>query len=170
MLLMSGLLYAVHQFVYAAIHHSLPDNLKLVFDYVHIALYVLLPVTGWVAESWLGRYRAIAVGLVLTLAATLTLQAAFVLLQFDWSPIPAFVVIVVGLAIGTFGFGSFYSIMIPFALDQMIGASAEEISATVQIQLCSVGNWYKRELIQYSKAVSYGIAQQLLGCYCISVD
>ena len=54
------------------------------------------------------------------------------MLQFDWTPIPAFVVIVVGLARGTFGFGSFYSIMLPFALDQMIGASAEEISATVQ--------------------------------------
>ena len=131
-LLMSGLLYAVHQFVYAGIYHSLPDNLKLALDYVHAALYVLLPVTGWVAESWLGRYRAIVVGLVLTLATTLTLQAAFVMLQFDWTPIPAFVVIVVGLAIGTFGFGSFYSIMLPFALDQMIGASAEDISATVQ--------------------------------------
>ena len=132
MLLMSGLLYAVHQFVYAGIYHSLPDNLKLALEYVHVALYVFLPVTGWVAESWLGRYRAIVVGLVLTLATTLTLQAAFVMLQFDWTPIPAFVVIVVGLAIGTFGFGSFYSIMLPFALDQMIGASAEEISATVQ--------------------------------------
>ena len=59
MLLMSGLLYAVHQFVYAGIYHSLPDNLKLALEYVHVALYVFLPVTGWVAESWLGRYRAI---------------------------------------------------------------------------------------------------------------
>ena len=88
--------------------------------------------TGWVAESWLGRYRAIAVGLVLSLATTLTLQAAFVMLQLDLTPIPVFILIVAGLVIGTLGLGSFYSIMLPFALDQMIGASAEDISAAVQ--------------------------------------
>ena len=51
------------------------------------------------------------------------------MLQIDWTPIPAFVLIVVGLVIGTFGIGSF---TLPFALDQMIGASAEELSAAVQ--------------------------------------
>ena len=130
-LLMSGLLYAVHWFLYAAIAFSLPDNLKLVLDYVHIILWILLPVTGWVAESWLGRYRAIVVGMVLSLATTLTLQAAFVMLQFDRTVIPAFGLVVVGLVIGTLGIGNFYTITLPFALDQMIGASAEELSATL---------------------------------------
>ena len=69
----------------------------------------MLPVTGWVAESWLGRYRAIVVGMVLTLATTLTLQAAFVMLQFDWTAIPAFGLVVVGLVIGTFGIENFYT-------------------------------------------------------------
>ena len=132
MLLMSGLLDATHWLEYAAIYLTLPENLKLALEYVYFTLWVLLPVTGWVAESWLGRYRAIAVGLVLSLVTILTLQAAFVMLQFDWTPIPAFVLIVVDLVIGTFGIGSFYTIMLPFALDQMIGASAEEISAAVQ--------------------------------------
>ena len=132
MLLISALLYATHWFLYSVIAFILPDILKLALNYVHVVLYVLLPVTGWVAESWLGRYRAIAVGLVLSLITILTLQAAFVMLQFDWTPIPAFVLIVVGLVIGSLGFGSFYSIMLPFALDQTIGASAEELSAAVQ--------------------------------------
>ena len=66
MLLMSGLLYVTHWFLYSATFLSLPDDLKLAFSYVHVALFILLPVTGWVAESWLGRYRAIAVGLVLS--------------------------------------------------------------------------------------------------------
>ena len=132
MLLMSGLLYAVHWFLYSAISFSLPDNLKLAFEYVSFALWVLLPVTGWVAESWLGRYRAIVVGMVLSLVTILTVQVVFIMLQFDRTLIPAFVLIVVGLVIGTLGFGSFYTNMLPFALDQMIGASAEELSAAVQ--------------------------------------
>ena len=54
MLLMNGLLNAAHWLMYLAIAFSLPDNLKFVLEYIHVALWVLLPVTGWVAESWLG--------------------------------------------------------------------------------------------------------------------
>ena len=131
MLVMSGLLYAVQRLEFAAIFVSLPDNLNIAIKDILIALYVLLPVTGWVAESWLGRYRAIFVGLVLSSITVLTLQAAFVMLQFDWTPIPVFTLLVIIMPIGIFGFGSFYTVMLPFALDQMIGASAEQLSAVV---------------------------------------
>ena len=89
MLVMSGLLYVTHWFLYSSITLSLPDHFKGVLDYIHVALWVLLPVTGWVAESSLGRYRAIVVGLVLSSIAILTVQVAFVMLKFDWTPIPA---------------------------------------------------------------------------------
>ena len=131
MLLMSGLLYAAQRLEFAAIFASLPYSLNIAVRDILIALYVLLPVTGWVAESWLGRYRAIVVGLVLSSITVLTLQAAFVMLQFDWTPIPVFTLLVIIMPIGIFGFGSFYTVMLPFALDQMIGASAEQLSAAV---------------------------------------
>ena len=53
---MNGLLNAAYW--YLAIALSVPDNLKFILKYVLVTLWVLLPVTGWVAESWLGRYRA----------------------------------------------------------------------------------------------------------------
>ena len=103
-LVMSGLLYAVHWFLLSAISQTLSDHdLKLVLDNLHVAFWVLLPVTGWVAESWLGRYRAIVVGLVLSLVTFLNAQVAFVMLQFDWGVIPAFVHSIVGMVIGTYG-------------------------------------------------------------------
>ena len=45
--------------------------------------------------------------------------------------IPAFVLAIGSLVFGTCGIGGIYTIMLPFTLDQMIGASAEELSAAV---------------------------------------
>ena len=135
MLLMSGLLYAVHWLLISTLSLIISDhNLKLVLDNLHVAFWVLLPVTGWVAESWLGRYRAIVVGLILSAVTILTTQVTFVMLQFEFTPIPVLVLImqIVFLSSGTIGFGNFYTIMLPFALDQMIGPSAEQLSAVVQ--------------------------------------
>ena len=127
-LVMSGLLYAAHWFLYAAIGLSLPGKFGRALVYVHVASWILVPVTGWVAQSWLGRYRAIVVGLVLTVVTILTTQAVCVMLQFDWTPIPVFALIAAGMIVSTLGIGS---IMLPFALDQMIGASAEQLGAAV---------------------------------------
>ena len=130
-LALSALLYAVHWFVYYSIKISLPDHLSFWLDCVHYTLWMLLPVTGWVAESWLGRYRAIFVGLLLSTVTVLILQVVFVLLNIDMDQIPAFVLAIGSLVFGIFGIGGIYTIMLPFTLDQMIGASAEELSAAV---------------------------------------
>ena len=126
------LLYAAYEFVYNSIRLSLPDYLRVGFHCAHYALWVLLPVTGWVAESWLGRYRAIVVGLIICIITLFLLQVAFIMLNLDWTPIPAFVLAIGSLAFGTCGIGGFYTSMLPFTLDQMIGASAEDLSAAIQ--------------------------------------
>ena len=60
------------------------------------------------------------------------LQVAFILLNVELTPIPAFVLSIVSLAFGTCGISGFYTNLLPFTLDQMIGASAEELSGAVQ--------------------------------------
>ena len=102
-LVMSGLLYVTSGFLFFGIVANQTERLKVAFDYIVDFLFVLLPVTGWVAESWLGRYRAIVVGLVLSLVTFSNAQVAFVMLQFDWGVIPAFVHSIVGMVIGTYG-------------------------------------------------------------------
>ena len=63
-LVMSGLLYVVHWFVYYATELCFTGTLRIKLDFTNNALWMWLPVTGWVAESLLGRYRAIVVGLI----------------------------------------------------------------------------------------------------------
>ena len=128
----SALLYGVHWFVYFSIKLSLPEYLRVGFDCAHYVLWVLLPVSGWVAESWLGRYQAIVFGLIVCTITFFLLQVAFMMLiNFERTPIPAFVLAIGSLVFGTVGIGSFYTNMLPFTLDQMIGASAEKLTAAV---------------------------------------
>ena len=129
---MSGLLYAVHWFVYYAIDLCFTGTLRIILDGTHYVLWLLLPVIGWVAESWLGRYRAIVAALIVSAVLLLLLQIAFVMENLDWTPIPGFVLTIVAGLFAVFGVGSFYTNMLPFTLDQMVGAPAAELSAVVQ--------------------------------------
>ena len=131
-LVMSGLMYAVRQFVFYAIEFSLKGMSRTILDCTYYTFFMLLPVTDWVAESWLRRYRAILVGLILSAVTVVLLQVVFVSLQLDWTPVPAIMLSIVVFVIGAFGFGSLYTNMLPFTLNQMIGVSAEELSAVVQ--------------------------------------
>ena len=131
-LIWGSLLQAVLQFVHGAAQARLTIHFQYIFDCTTYIFALNFPVTGWIAESWLGRYRTIILGLLLTTASVLTVQVAFVMSLFDWTPVPSFALDLLSLVFGSFGLGSLYTSILPFALDQMIGASAEDLSAIVQ--------------------------------------
>ena len=85
-------------------------------------------VFGWIAESWIGRYKAIVVGLLMSSVTVIVTLFAFIMLTFGWTPVPVIYLLCLAIIVS---FGGFYTIMLPFTLDQMIGASAEELSAAV---------------------------------------
>ena len=95
--------------------------------------WVLLPVAGWMGDSFLGRYRAIVVGVFATMLSFLILLCATVMLQFNWTPIPAIAtVLYLYMFVIVCSMGNVYANTLPFIIDQMIGASADDISAIVQ--------------------------------------
>ena len=118
----------------------------------YVALLVLLPVTGWIGDSLLGRYRAITVGSFLLAVAYLVILISFVMLQLDWT-IPAFVIMCISLPAAAVGGGTFFISSLPFIIDQMIGASADDIIAAIQ--------WY-------CWAFALGLATQYLPI-CLSI-
>ena len=98
---------------------------------VYTPVLVLLPVAGWISDSLLGRYCAITVGSFLLAVAYLLILISFVMLQFDWT-IPAFVIMCISLPAAAFGGGTFFISSLPFVIDQMIGASTDDIIAAIQ--------------------------------------
>ena len=113
---------------------------------------VLLPVAGWISDSLLGRYRAITAGNFLLTVAYLFILISFVMLQFNWT-IPAFVIMFISLLAAGFGGGTFFISSLPFVIDQMIGASTDDIIAAIQ--------WY-------CWAYAVGVAAQHLPI-CLSI-
>ena len=105
------------------------NNLVYVFGGLYQALWIFLPVLGWIAESWIGRYKAIVFGLLMSSVTVIVALFAFIMLSYGWTPVPAIFLLSITIFVS---FSGFYTIMLPFTLDQMIGASAEELSAAVQ--------------------------------------
>ena len=119
----------------------------------YIAMLVLLPFVGWIGDSLLGRYRAIAAGSFSLAVAYLLILTSFVMLQFNWT-VPAFALMCISVPAAAFGGGTFFISSLPFVIDQMIGASADDIIAAIQ--------WY-------CWALALGIAAQYLPICLITV-
>ena len=96
------------------------------------SLSLLMPVAGWLGDTWIGRYRVIISGSLLSIVALWIALIAFVVLQFNWTPIPALVMLCIAMPVSIIGTASIMITMLPFKIDQMIGASDEAISAAVQ--------------------------------------
>ena len=100
-------------------------------SYAYVPVLVLLPVAGWIGDSLLGRYRAITVAIFLSAVTNLAIIISFVMLQFDWT-IPAFVIMCISLPAAAISGGTFFVSSLPFIIDQMIGASTDDIIAAIQ--------------------------------------
>ena len=110
----------------------IPNEVEFGLNIVRGSMMLLLPVAGWLGDTWIGRYRVIISGSLLSIVAHWTILIAFVMLQFNWTPIPALVVLCTAMPVSTIGTGSIMITTLPFTIDQMIGASSEAISAAIQ--------------------------------------
>ena len=125
---------------YAAFYHTLaalpllpiPNEVQFGLKIVCGFLTLLMPVAGWLGDTWIGRYRVIISGSLLSIVALWIVLIAFIVLQFNWTPIPALVVLCIAMPVSIIGTGSIMITMLPFTIDQMIGASGDNIGAAVQ--------------------------------------
>ena len=112
-------------------HHT-----KISMEYIKpnlsISLYLLYPIWGLIADKWTGRYRVVVFtfyicffNYVLNVIVYLLLS----LLQSSASIVMNLMIVITSLL--EFGIAGFQSVIIPFSVDQLMGASGDSLSAVI---------------------------------------
>ena len=94
--------------------------------------YLVLPtylVIGLVADICVGRYRIIVAGLYCACVGWLTVAVSFCISQY-WSA-ASFILLIVGFSLSMVGAAGIQSVAVPFNIDQLIGVTADELSAVI---------------------------------------
>ena len=106
--------------------YNKPSLLSL---YLILILQIFYPLFGWIADAWIGRYKAILIGLYLLIIGCVFLTFYTIIKYFDQFVSCLF--LYTSIAITSLGIAAVNANILPFITDQMIGASANELSATV---------------------------------------
>ena len=111
----------------------IPNKVQTGIFLVNIAMpLVVMLVAGVLGDTRIGRYRVITAGTLVSTVAVLAILSAFVMLQFNCTLVAGIVLMYIALPVCMAGMGSSLVCVLPFIIDQMIGASAEDIGAAVQ--------------------------------------
>ena len=96
----------------------------------HVLYYMTLPtylVIGLVADICVGRYKIIVASIYCAFIGWITLCVSFYVTH----KYVHFTLVLVGYSLGTIGAAGIQSIAVPFNIDQMIGATADELSTII---------------------------------------
>uniref|UniRef100_A0A1X7T7I4 Major facilitator superfamily (MFS) profile domain-containing protein n=1 Tax=Amphimedon queenslandica TaxID=400682 RepID=A0A1X7T7I4_AMPQE len=86
--------------------------------------YCSFPFLGLLADVWIGRYKAI-------LIAWIILGIGFIVESYPISKVTLWTFYSVAYIIHICGYSSFYANIIPYNIDQLVGASSDELSSVI---------------------------------------
>ena len=104
---------------------------NIVFNNGYCMLFFLFSLLGLIADVWTGRYKIIVTGILLCFFAWILSGMDFIIAAY-WPNNPSFSVIY-GLAYlcAVVGYTGFRANIVQFNIDQLVGASADQLSAII---------------------------------------
>ena len=102
----------------------------MVFENLFVFSYILYSLGGLIADVWTGRYKVIVVSVYICFLAWIIACVGYLV----WSELhPSWtgVILCVSAILYMIGMSGFRSVIIPFNIDQLMGSSSEELSATI---------------------------------------
>ena len=124
--------------VYIYLFYVNPQNLKIdqgLYNQYYLYLYltsilrIFFPLFGWIADAWIGRYRAILYGLYSLIIGCVFFTGS--VMTYEFNPLMSQIFFYVCSVFNSLGLAAIYANSLPFITDQMIGASGDELSAAV---------------------------------------
>ena len=104
---------------------------NIVFNNGYCILFFLFSLLGLIGDVWTGHYKIIVTSIYLCFFAWILSGVGFIIITY-WSNNPLFYVIfVLGCLCATIGYAGFRANIVQFNLDQVVGASADELSAII---------------------------------------
>ena len=121
-----------HSLIMFSMLPSLPYYSYLVISFSY---YILFPFIGLLADVYIGRYRAILIGVILSFVSWIITGLAFIL--HSYYGFLGTLWIVPGFILHYIGFISFTANIIQYNIDQLIGASAKELSTMIYLNIAA---------------------------------
>ena len=143
-------------------HMDNPVLIRLALS-IHYVISPVFPVIGMVADVWTGRYRIIVVGIYCCFIGWLLSAVSYFTVTI---PTVSTTFLVMGIAFQIIGIAGSLSVIVPFIIDQAIGASADELSSMIHWFLLSYpsGLWILNALKCFTNNWS------LLGGICLTAS
>ena len=108
-----------------------PVAASIVFDVCYSLVYLSSPLVGLLADVWIGRYKAITAGIITCFLAWIFAGIGYIVKElFELNSISY---IMYGLAylLELVGYTSFKANIVQYNIDQLVGASADELSTVI---------------------------------------
>ena len=99
--------------------------------------YFFFPLFGLLADVWIGRYKAILIGIVLCFISWIIIGIGFIVESYFVSEVVLWSSFSFGYIVYYCGHSSFAANIIQYNIDQLVGASADELSSVIYWHILS---------------------------------
>uniref|UniRef100_A0A1X7T1I5 Major facilitator superfamily (MFS) profile domain-containing protein n=1 Tax=Amphimedon queenslandica TaxID=400682 RepID=A0A1X7T1I5_AMPQE len=99
--------------------------------------FIFFPLFGLLADVWIGRYKAILIGIVLCFISSIITGIGFIVNNYYTSKAVLWSFFTFAYIVYYFGFSSFSANIIQYNIDQLVGASADELSSVIYWHILS---------------------------------
>ena len=99
--------------------------------------YFFFPLLGLLADVWIGRYKAILIGIVLCFISWIIIGIGFVVDSYFASEAVLWSFYSTAYIIHYCGYSSFTANIIQYNIDQLVGASADELNSVIYWHILS---------------------------------
>ena len=104
---------------------------NIVFNNGYCMVYFLFSLLGLVADVWTGRYKIIITGIFLCFFAWIIFGVGFIIAAYWPNNLSFSVIYAIAYLCAVVGYTGFRANIVQFNIDQLVGASADELSAII---------------------------------------